>query len=551
MQEMLYKRYRPQDFNNFFGNSHVITSIKNGIIRGKVSHAFMFSGSRGTGKTTLARLIAKSLSCEQPIDGYNPCLKCSNCISIAKSKFPDMIEIDAASNRGIEDIRNIKDSVNYKPLIGKFKFYIIDEVHMLTKEAFNALLKTLEEPPKHVIFILATTEPDKVLETIKSRCERHDLKLLDSHSIHTRIKDILNLEKRSMDDESIDLIIRESGSSMRDALSLLEKVLTFIPEDEIKRESYEEALGVIPSAIISKFYEYYLDGNFDEMVNIVDKAWLEGYKIDLLMKDLAYLIKKESSDSYKSIKQISKIYSSINEFRLEENKRAVGYVILSRLFEDINRSQKDYKSIDTKISKESSASNESNKKKLYQKDKPSIVEGNESKTTAESDSQQINKLDDKVEDKAAVNKSKVDREEDSIVFKDGKSSETHSTKNHTPSLRVEKKSFSPSTMEDKAVFNKISNNWDQLLKDLKEESISVMIFLLNAQLVNYEGGKLTLKYDKGHKFHKESLERSENRIILERALSRLVGVSVNISLEIDKDVENDFKSKVDAILEGN
>lgn len=235
----LYRRYRPQDFDSVVGQEYVTRILKNQILSGRVGHAYLFSGIRGTGKTSIAKIFARAINCEHNEDG-NPCNACDTCLNIEKPGVMDIIEIDGASNRGVDEIREIREKVKYPPTMGKYKVYIIDEVHMLTKEAFNALLKTLEEPPEHIVFILATTEPNKLPMTILSRCQRFDIKPISQERIAGQIAHILEDIGVSMDREAIDFIAYRGDSSMRDALSLLDQVIDIREAD--KTITYEDVL---------------------------------------------------------------------------------------------------------------------------------------------------------------------------------------------------------------------------------------------------------------------------------------------------------------------
>ncbi|NZA38411.1 DNA polymerase III subunit gamma/tau [Eubacterium callanderi] len=236
----LYRRYRPQDFDSVVGQEYVTRILKNQILSGRVGHAYLFSGIRGTGKTSIAKIFARAINCEHNEDG-NPCNACDTCLNIEKPGVMDIIEIDGASNRGVDEIREIREKVKYPPTMGKYKVYIIDEVHMLTKEAFNALLKTLEEPPEHIVFILATTEPNKLPMTILSRCQRFDIKPISQERIAGQIAHILDDIGVSMDREAIDFIAYRGDSSMRDALSLLDQVIDIREAD--KTITYEDVLA--------------------------------------------------------------------------------------------------------------------------------------------------------------------------------------------------------------------------------------------------------------------------------------------------------------------
>ena len=216
----LYRKFRPQTFDEVKGQDHIVTTLKNQIRNHRLGHAYLFCGTRGTGKTTVAKILAKAVNCEHPIDG-EPCGECETCKSITEGSSLNVIEIDAASNNGVDNIREIKEQVQYSPATGKYKVYIIDEVHMLSIGAFNALLKTLEEPPAHIVFILATTEPHKILPTIISRCQRFDFQRVDENDIITRLKYVLEEEKVDYEEEALAIISKLADGGMRDALSIL------------------------------------------------------------------------------------------------------------------------------------------------------------------------------------------------------------------------------------------------------------------------------------------------------------------------------------------
>ena len=221
----LYRTYRPSTFDEVAGQEHIVKTLKNALATGKLAHAYLFAGPRGTGKTTMAKLLAKALNCDEGIG--HQCNECKNCKAIIEGTHPDVLELDAASNNGVDEIRDLIDKVKYGTILGRYKVYIIDEVHMLSTGAFNALLKTLEEPPEHVIFILATTEPHKILPTILSRCQRYDFTKLSDKDIKNRLKAVLENEGVAYNDDAIDIIISLADGGMRDALSILDQVLAY------------------------------------------------------------------------------------------------------------------------------------------------------------------------------------------------------------------------------------------------------------------------------------------------------------------------------------
>jgi DNA polymerase III subunit gamma/tau len=224
MSQALYRKYRPKDWDEVMGQDHVVTTLKNAIVADRVAHAYLFAGSRGTGKTTLARLLAKAVNCQNPDRSKRPDNECENCRAVNENRFLDLIEIDAASNTSVDDVRDLRDKINFSPSQGKYKIYIIDEVHMLSNQAFNALLKTLEEPPPHAIFVLATTEIHKIPATVLSRCQRHEFRRVPVDEIVANLKKIAKAEDIQADEDALIQIARQSAGGMRDAISLLDQL---------------------------------------------------------------------------------------------------------------------------------------------------------------------------------------------------------------------------------------------------------------------------------------------------------------------------------------
>ncbi|SFG83270.1 DNA polymerase III subunit gamma/tau [Oribacterium sp. WCC10] len=286
----LYRKWRSQTFDEIKGQEPITESFKNQIKTGRIGHAYLFCGTRGTGKTSVAKILARAVNCQNPING-NPCNECSSCKSILNDSSMNVVEMDAASNNGVDDIRQIRDQVQYPPVDGKYKVYIIDEVHMLSQAAFNAFLKTLEEPPEYVIFILATTEPNKLPITILSRCQRYDFKRISTDTIASRLREISDSEGINVEDEALDYIARVGDGSMRDAVSLLDQCSAFQFEHCIKYEDALNILGAVDTSVFSEVIEALNMKDIKELLNIISTVIEHGREIGQFISDLIMYIR--------------------------------------------------------------------------------------------------------------------------------------------------------------------------------------------------------------------------------------------------------------------
>ena len=292
MSAVLYRQYRPQNFNEIVGQKHIKLTLENEIKSGRLAHAYLFAGMRGVGKTTTARVLAKSLNClNRKKNEANPCNECANCSAINQGNFLDLIEIDAASNRGINEIRELRDQVRFSPSHGKYKVFIIDEVHMLTTEAFNALLKTLEEPPAYAIFILATTEIHKIPETIISRCQRFDFKRVETEDIIKMLQTIAQAEKVKTDQEVLENISYHSEGSVRDAIGLLQKVFS-LGEKEIGMAQLDLVLPRSDFKLVIQMMEHLVKKESQAAIELINHMVEEGVDLKTFITDMIEVLRK-------------------------------------------------------------------------------------------------------------------------------------------------------------------------------------------------------------------------------------------------------------------
>ena len=318
MYQALYRKYRPKTFEDVVGQKTIIKTLGNSIINDRITHAYLFTGPRGTGKTSVAKIFARIINCENP-KNLVPCNICVNC---TQNQNTDIIEMDAASNNGVDEIREIKDKVNLVPSFGKYKIYIVDEVHMLSNQAFNALLKTLEEPPSHVIFILATTEPHKIPETILSRCQRYDFKKISNKDIENRIKEICEREKIKIEDDAISLIAKLSDGGLRDSISLLDQLIAYT-EDKITVNDVNDVYGVISKDEIFELLQKIFNKELTQSFEIVNELDENGKNLTKIIEQLIEYIKNtliylNDSDFFKDKENYSKLVEITTESKLYE-----------------------------------------------------------------------------------------------------------------------------------------------------------------------------------------------------------------------------------------
>ncbi len=336
-------KWRPQKFSEVVGQEHITTTLKNAIKDGRIAHAFLFTGPRGVGKTTTARILAKALNCLNP-DKFEPCNECENCSSIKSGQLLDIIEIDAASNRGIDEIRTLRESVKYAPTKGKYKVYIIDEVHMLTKESFNAFLKTLEEPPSQTIFIFATTDVHKVPLTIISRCQRYDFRRIEMDTIKSLLRKIAKSEKIEIDDKTLTLIARKADGALRDAESYFDQVVSFCGK-KVDSETVSKILNLIDDEVYFLISDAVLDKNFKSVFEATDQVYKNGWNFSDFMdgliehfRNIMTVVITESTQSIESAEVFKKRYLDyMDKFSEGDILRLLNY--LNRTGQELRYSQ--------------------------------------------------------------------------------------------------------------------------------------------------------------------------------------------------------------------
>ena len=297
----LYRKFRPAIFGGVKGQDHIVTTLKNQIKAGRVGHAYLFTGTRGTGKTTIAKIFARAVNCEHPVDG-SPCEECAACKAIAAGTSMNVIEIDAASNNGVDNIREIVDEVSYSPAEGKYKVYIIDEVHMLSIGAFNALLKTLEEPPSYVIFILATTEVHKIPITILSRCQRYDFKRITIDTIAARLRELVDIEGVEVEEKALRYIAKAADGSMRDGLSLLDQCIAFHIGEKLTFDMALDVLGAVDTGVFSRLVREVMARNVAGCIQLLEEIVMQGRELGQFVLDFTWYLRnlmllKASSDN--------------------------------------------------------------------------------------------------------------------------------------------------------------------------------------------------------------------------------------------------------------
>ena len=338
----LYRKFRPGEFEDVKGQDHISKTLQNQIKADRIGHAYLFCGTRGTGKTSVAKIFAKAVNCEHPVNG-SPCGVCDSCKAISSGTSMNVIEIDAASNNGVDNIREIREEVAYRPTEGKYKVYIIDEVHMLSIGAFNALLKTLEEPPEYVIFILATTEAHKIPITILSRCQRYDFKRITIDTIAARLTDLMQKENIEVEEKAIRYVAKAADGSMRDALSLLDQCIAFYLGQKLTYDNVLEVLGAVDTEVFSRLLRELLERNVAKVMKSLDELVMQGRELSQLAADFTWYLRNlllaKCSDNMEDVLDVSteNLAQLKEEAQMIENNTLIRYI---RIFSELSNQLK-------------------------------------------------------------------------------------------------------------------------------------------------------------------------------------------------------------------
>ncbi|MET3617315.1 DNA polymerase-3 subunit gamma/tau [Peptoniphilus olsenii] len=525
MYKALYRKYRSKTFDELYGQEAVVASLKNQVKNNELNHAYIFSGTRGTGKTSAAKILARAVNCLNPKDG-NPCNECENCKSILEDRAMDVVEMDAASNNGVDDIRELKEKVIYPPTKLKYKVYIIDEVHMLSKGAFNALLKILEEPPAHLIFILATTELEKIPPTIMSRAQKFSFKRISNEDIVDNLKKITKLENKICDDEVFNLVAKSSDGAMRDALSVLDQLLT-IDKDKIEVEDAMKILGISSNKLIFELTDALIDKDHNKGLELIDEIARAGIDFSILINQL--LGHFRDLMLVKTLRQPEKIVFStyLKDFDLQSHK-----IEMSDLLEIIE--------LLTNLSVDM----------RYAENKRVLVEMTVIKISMRYGKKEIISRIEELENKINSNNFTIDKKESSKAFNNKnaysnefKENATIKEKTKTPQLdkshgennkdkvnycetqNIEKGTQSDIIKEDVSIED-IQKNWPNILQEVKVKKLPLFSYLKEGVPTSFTNNVLEIDFSNTNIMFYKMCNNDENKEVIAQVFEAIYGFRI-------------------------
>lgn len=526
--QAIYRRFRPKIFDDVLGQEHVTKTIKNQILSDNIAHAYLFTGIRGTGKTSTAKIFARAVNCTNNHDG-NPCNECESCKSILNETNMDVIEMDAASNNGVEDIRELRDKVKFLPVNSKYKVYIIDEVHMLSKGAFNALLKTLEEPPEHLLFILATTEPHKIPPTILSRCQRFDLHRIKVPTIVENMRKICDEINVDIDENSLKLIAANSEGAMRDAQSILDRCLSFT-EGKIDYETVINLLGTVNYQTIMEVASSLLEKNIEQTMILVDDILDKGKELSFFLDELIIYFRNlliiKTTNSIDNLTKVSE--DAVNELKVISEKISIHEIVY--YIEELSSTQVDCKRalnpkilLETKLIKMMHNSNAFNIEELIKR-----IEMLENGIKSD---KPIN-----IKDANTLPKRKEIKVEKSAI----------NLTTEQPSTKVEKseedkpvKKLISGNMDDEEIHNGVVNGWQNILRKIRSENAGLQAIIRECNIVEVKNKKIIFEFDPKFTFHINAANQTKNKIKFKEVLSSFL----NIECEIEFIIKNEQKKQ--------
>ncbi|WP_143318094.1 DNA polymerase III subunit gamma/tau [Clostridium sp. HBUAS56017] len=515
----LYREWRPRNFEDVVGQEHITTTLKNQILNDRIAHAYLFCGTRGTGKTSTAKVMAKALNCLNPIDG-EPCNECEMCKKINEGLAIDVTELDAASNNGIDRIRDIIDDSKYPPQEARFKIYILDEVHMLSIGAVNAFLKTLEEPPANVIFILATTDPQKLPITILSRCQRFDFKRISSKNITDRLRKIVKAQGVLADDKSLDLIARVSDGAMRDSLSILDQAIA-MGDGKVDYDSLIGMLGLVTNEYLFEITSAIVERNIEKAINTIEKIVFAGKDIHLFIKDLIthfrnLLMIKVTNNPEEvldmALENISLIKEQGSRMRVEEIMRDI------RILQEAENN--------AKLSKQS---------RLYLELATIKMCKIEYDTSNEVILARVNKLEEALRSgKVKVVAASAGMQQDAVKTNKVSAKVSANSVHEENKFDLEENSDSVTTIGD------IQRAWKDILEAFKaRRAMVVYASIVTGKPVACSGGILTIQYDDEYAFNKQRLEKPYNYKVINEVISEVMRENIKVKFTVEKTGEDE------------